>query len=95
MTDETCAYTYGLIREEYHIGTKYRVAYGIAAYAHTDEHGSACIVAAVRDITSDRDAVTELVRLCNDGALSPWQLQDAADDFFGTQPWAFSSCPLP
>ena len=57
---------------------------GIAVYAHPAETGSASIIASVRDITADRAAADDLIRQCNEGALSPIHLWAVVDDRFGT-----------
>ncbi len=75
-------YRYGLIREEYSEGGEWRLSYGIAVYAHPRASGSATVIASVHDITSDREALEELVLRCNRGGLSPHQLRDIIDDLF-------------
>ena len=82
--DHIPAYVYGRIEETYHTDTGYRVAYGIAAYAHPTDTESATIVASVRDVTQNRAAMDELIRQCNAGGLSPAHLQDVIEDRFGT-----------
>ncbi len=82
--DTVSAYAYGLIREEYHLATGHRISYGIALYAHPRDTGSATVITAVRDITSDRGAIDRFIRQCNELALSPLHLADAVDDFFNT-----------
>lgn len=82
--DHASDHTYGLVREEYHLGGDCRVAYGIAAFAHPDETGSASIIASARDLSADRASVEALVRQCNERGLSPVHLCDVADDCFGT-----------
>lgn len=86
-TDEekaTVGVAYGLIAEEYTLQNHTRKAYGVAAYAHPKLTGSTVVITAVRDITSDRQAVAALVALCNRMLLSPVHLADVIDDFFGT-----------
>ncbi len=72
--------TYGIIDEVYSIGTDTRAAYGIAAYADADENGTAAIVAAIHDITADKQSLTELVLMCNRLELSLIHLNDAIED---------------
>ena len=69
--------TYTLCRETYETKKSERIAYGIAAYAEGDP---AC-VARLHDITSDKNALTELVLLCNRLQLSPIHLYDVVEDF--------------
>ena len=73
--------TYGMTEEVYSLGAERRVSYGIAAYADAEEDGTATIVAAVHDITADRQALSELVALCNCLGLSLLHLNDVVEDF--------------
>lgn len=73
--------TYGITEEIYSLGTDRRVSYGIAAYANAKEDGTAIIVAAVHDITSDKKSLSELVLSCNRSELSVIHLEDAVEDF--------------
>lgn len=76
--------TYGITEETYSLGNTTRVSYGIAAYADADEDGTATIVASVRDITANRQALTELVSLCNSLELSTIHLMDVVEDFLSS-----------
>lgn len=69
--------TYILCREAYKSKRSERIAYGIATYA---EDGQTCITK-LHDITSDKDALAELVDLCNRLQLSPIHLHDVIEDF--------------
>ena len=73
--------SYGMIEEHYFLGDESRVSYGIAAYAHANRSGTSAITHAIHDITADRQALDELVTLCNHLCLSPCHLQDVVDDF--------------
>ena len=73
--------TYGMTEERYFHGAESRVSYGIVAYADAKEDGSATIVAAVHDVTADRQALSELVALCNRLELSLLHLDDVIEDF--------------
>ena len=73
--------TYGLTEEHYSLNADTRIAYGIAAYANADEDGTATIVASIHDITSNKQALAELVSLCNRLELSPIHLYDVVEDF--------------
>lgn len=76
--------TYGITEETYSLGNTTRVSYGIAAYADADEDGTATIVASVRDITANRQALAELVSLCNSLELSTIHLMDVVEDFLSS-----------
>ncbi len=78
---KTMKITYGLTEEHYSLDADTRVAYGIAAYANADEDGTATIVASVHDITDNKQALAELVSLCNRLELSPTHLHDVVEDF--------------
>ena len=69
--------TYILCRETYKSKRSERIIYGIAAYA---EDKQTCI-AKLHDITSDKNALAELVSLCNRLQLSPIHLHDVIEDF--------------
>ena len=73
--------TYGMTEEIYSRGSDSRTSYGIAAYAHGDEEGTATVIAAVHDITSNRQALANLVSLCNRLELSVLHLDDVVEDF--------------
>lgn len=73
--------TYGITEEVYSLGTDSRISYGIAAYADAAEDGTATVVASVHDVTSDKEALAELVALCNRLELSTIHLKDAVEDF--------------
>ncbi len=76
--------TYGVIKEIYSINGATRTAYGIAAYADAEEDGSATIVKAVHDITSDSFSLQKLLKLCNSLELSPIHLSDVVEDFLNS-----------
>lgn len=73
--------TYGVTEEIYSLGASSRVSYGIAAYAYAEEDGTATIVASVHDVTSNKQALYELVSLCNRSELSTVHLMDVVEDF--------------
>ena len=73
--------TYGVAKEIYSLGTDLRTSYGIAAYAESVEDGTATIVVSVHDITTDKQALDELVSLCNRLELSTVHLMDVVEDF--------------
>lgn len=73
--------TYEITEETYSLDTSTRTSYGITAYADGNENGTAAIIDTVHDITSDKQALTELVALCNRLKLSTIHLRDVIDDF--------------
>lgn len=73
--------TYGITEETYSLNGNSRKAYGIAVYADAKEEGTATILASVRDITSEREKLSELVEKCNLLELSPIHLDDVIEDF--------------
>ena len=73
--------TYGIICETFTHGLVTRSSYGIAAYAHADSTDTATVVAVINDISEDLDSVIDLVKLCNEGGLSPEHLKDVVEDF--------------
>ncbi len=72
---------YVICEESYYCGADRRVSYGVAAYALTNEGSADVIVASVHDISEDKQAVADLVSLCNNLELSVIHLQDAVEDF--------------
>ena len=73
--------TYGITEEIYSLGAESRTSYGIAAYMDAEEESTAIIVASVHDITSDKQALTALVSLCNRLELSTIHLNDVVEDY--------------
>lgn len=73
--------TYGIVEEKYALCGVSRISYGIAAYADAEQDGTATILAAVSDITSDRKKLEELVGRCNQAQLSVLHLSDVVEDF--------------
>lgn len=73
--------TYGVSTEIYEWKKDCRTSYGIVAYSDIDEDGVATIVASIRDISSDRKTVEELVQKCNLLNLSLCHLRDVVEDF--------------
>ncbi len=72
--------TYGVIRELYECGGQTRIAYGIVAYADAID-GPVTVIASARDVSSDKEAIQELVEACNRLKLSPNQLHDVVEDY--------------
>lgn len=73
--------TYGVTEEIYSLGISSRTSYGIAAYADSEENGTATIVASVHDVTADKQSLDELASLCNRLELSTIHLLDVVEDF--------------
>ncbi len=76
--------TYGVIQEIYSLNGNTRISYGIAAYANADKDGSATVVEAVHDITSDEARLQTLSNLCNSLELSAIHLRDVVEDFLNS-----------
>lgn len=72
--------TYGIVLETYSPDDEARVSYGIAVYSHSEQDGTASIIASVHDITSDRERIANLVMMCNRGHLAPEHLNDVVED---------------
>ncbi len=77
----TSTVTYGITEEVYSLGTDFRTAYGIAAYADAEEDGTATVLRSVHDITSDREKLKALADTCNRLNLSTIHLLDVVEDF--------------
>lgn len=73
--------TYAVIEEKYSSGDCSRTSYGITACANFAEDGTATVVASVHDVTDDKQALSELVSLCNRLELSIVHLSDVVEDF--------------
>ena len=75
--------TYGLIEENYLLGTNARRSYGIAVYVYADEenNGAGAAIMSVHDVTADRNGIEKLISSCNRLELSPIHLSDVIEDF--------------
>ena len=73
--------TYGLVEERYSFNDHERTSYGIVVYADVEIDGTATVIAAIHDITSDKPRLTALVQRCNLLKLSPLHLEDVVEDF--------------
>lgn len=69
--------TYEVEEEVYGLGNCSRISWGITAYTDADKNQ----IAVIHDITSDRQALEELVEKCNRKHLSPIHLNDIVEDF--------------
>jgi len=73
--------TYAVSEEKYTFGNETRISYGIVAYSNADQDGSKTIVASIRDVTSNKERLVELVNDCNRLELSTVHLNDVIEDF--------------
>ena len=73
---------YDMVEEVYMLGLASRKAYGVAAYAES-EYASRATIIKVQDISSNKNAIKDLVDLCNRLELSPIHLYDVIEDFLG------------
>ena len=73
--------TYVITEEAYSLSLSTRTSYGITAYSRNNENGTTVTVATVHDITADKQALTDLVALCNRLELSEIHLHDIIDYF--------------
>ena len=73
--------TYEVTEETYSLCGINHASYGISAYADADSDHTTTIIAWIRDITSDKQKLAELVRQCNRLELSPIHLNDVVEDF--------------
>ena len=72
---------YGITEEKYALGGTIRISYGIAAYACACTDGTASVLAAIHDITDDKEKLESFVQICNRLVLSADHLHDAVEDF--------------
>lgn len=72
---------YGITEEIYYTENSSRISYGIAVYDNEEEDGTATVIEAVHDITSDRQSLSNLIDLCNRLELSTIHLYDVIEDF--------------
>ncbi len=72
---------YGISEETYILGGEKRIAYGIVAYANSDQEKTAVIVDSIRDISSDKERICALVHKCNNLKISLLHFHDVVDDF--------------
>ena len=62
-----------------------RVSYGIAAYDEPEGSDPPVLLSSIRDVTSDKAALAELVQICNREELSEIHLHDVVEDFLAQQ----------
>ncbi len=74
--------TYGVVREKYYLSNcKSRKAYGIIGFSNAEINGTATIVLAVNDITSDRKAISKLAQILNIRRVAPDAVSDIVEEF--------------
>ena len=72
--------TYGLIKETYMIEDNEMKSYGIAVFENIKAENVVLILDSVRNISTDRAKVENLIKKCNELNLSVIHLQDVIDD---------------
>ena len=72
---------YGVREEIYSVNGRARCGYGIVAYAPMEDDTGLAVIASVSDVTSDREALEDLVLLCNEIGLDPCHLYNVVEDF--------------
>ena len=74
-------YCYLIIKEEWMEKGVCQIRYGIAVAAVYEE--CHVILESYTDVSSDKEAVSELVKNCNDLQLDPIHFSEVVDDFIG------------
>lgn len=72
--------TYGLIKETYKIEGDEMISYGIAVLENIKAENVVLILDSVRNISTNRAKVENLIKRCNELKLSVIHLQDVIDD---------------
>lgn len=72
--------TYGLIKETYKIEGDEMISYGIAVLENIKAENVVLILNSVRNISTNRAKVENLIKQCNELKLSVIHLQDVIDD---------------
>ena len=73
--------TYEIIEEIRLIDAGLQKTYGIAAHSKAQSNGEAICLCFVKDITTDKDKLSQLVQRCNSYHLSLLHLDDVVEDF--------------
>ena len=76
--------TYGIIRETHEADENKRESYGIAAYSDVEHNGTACILYAAQDLTSESETLEALVARLNREGASKEQFDEIVEDFLAT-----------
>lgn len=72
---------YGIVEEKYSLNGNARIAYGVAVYAGKESDDIAKVIAAINDVSCDREKLIGFIRKCNEIKLSLVHLNDAVEDF--------------
>ncbi len=72
---------YEVVGELYPVGDKICISYGIAAYIDAATSDTKTVIACVRDVTTNKTEIEDLVQECNAFGLSPIHLVDVVEDF--------------
>ena len=73
--------TYGIVTETYEMGDQKRTSYGIAAYSDIEPSGTACVLYAARDLSSEREVLDILVDKLNRSEASEIHFEDFINDY--------------
>lgn len=79
MFDQESSHTYVLITGEYLVDDQLHIGYGISVKSTESTESNAKTV--FQDISTDQNAIANLVLLCNLNELDPVHLQDVVQDF--------------
>ena len=77
--------TYGLTEEFYSFGDSNRVSFGIAVYSNAVEEGTVTIIASARDISGNKNRISDLIEQCNRLNLNIVHLYDVIEDFLADE----------
>ena len=72
---------YGIVEEKYSLNGNTRIGYGVAAYAGKESEDIPTVIAAVNDVSCNREKLIGFIRNCNAMQLSLIHLNDAIEDF--------------
>ena len=73
--------TYEIIEEIRLIDAELQKTYGIVAYLKDQNHSKVICLSFIKDITTDKDRLSQLVQKCNSYHLSLLHLKDVVEDF--------------
>jgi hypothetical protein len=72
---------YEIVGEPHSCGENNYISYGIAAYVDAATSDTKNVIACVRDVTTNKTEIEDLVQKCNAFGLSPIHLVDVIEDF--------------
>ena len=72
---------YEVVGEPQPSGDSTCISYGIAAYIDAETNNTKNVIAHVRDVTTSKTEIENLVQKCNAVELSPIHLVDVIEDF--------------